>query len=92
MTQLDDLRTQIDAIDQQLISLLAQRLALVSEVGRYKAAHNLPPLDSARWQVVVESRLVMAKERGLDEKLVQAIFECIHEAALTIEAQVGTKS
>lgn len=92
MTQLDDLRTQIDAIDQQLISLLAERLALVSEVGRYKAAHNLPPLDPARWQVVVESRLAMAKERDVDEKMVRAIFECIHEAALTIEAKVGTKS
>ena len=92
MKNLADLRTQIDAIDQQLITLLAERLALVSEVGRYKAAHNLPPLDPARWQMVVESRLAMARERGVDEKLVQAIFENIHETALILEAQVGAES
>jgi chorismate mutase-like protein len=91
MTKLEDLRAQIDTIDQQLIAILRQRLTLVAEVGQYKAAHNLPPLDPVRWKAVVESRLAMAREAGVDEELVGAIFEQIHDVALRIEVTAGAK-
>ena len=48
--ELNALRDQIDAVDQQLVALLdqqlvallAQRLALVAEVGEVKSRHGLP--------------------------------------------------
>ena len=39
---LGKLRDKIDYVDQQLVDLLAQRLALVAEVGDIKSEHGLP--------------------------------------------------
>ena len=39
---LSKLRDQIDAVDQKIIDLLAERLRLVGEVGEVKAKHGLP--------------------------------------------------
>lgn len=40
--ELNALRDQIDEVDQQMIKLLARRLALVEKVGEVKSQHGLP--------------------------------------------------
>ncbi len=40
--ELNALRDQIDAVDKQMLELLAQRLALVEKVGEVKSQHGLP--------------------------------------------------
>ena len=46
--KLDELRNQIDAIDQQLVPLFTQRMALSAQVADYKKEHNLPIYVPAR--------------------------------------------
>ncbi|GFZ75973.1 hypothetical protein GCM10008018_21670 [Paenibacillus marchantiophytorum] len=41
MTQLDELRKNIDEIDQKIITLLAQRFKYTEEVGIYKSKNHL---------------------------------------------------
>ncbi|HEY4944315.1 MAG TPA: chorismate mutase [Rhizomicrobium sp.] len=41
-------RDSIDNIDAALIHLLAERFKCTQAVGRYKAAHGLPPADPGR--------------------------------------------
>ncbi|MBP9742891.1 MAG: chorismate mutase [Burkholderiales bacterium] len=48
MDILEELRTQIDAIDNELLAMLAKRQAVVKEVGEYKIKHNLPIFDARR--------------------------------------------
>ena len=50
------LRRQLDDVDEQMTSLLARRLALAGEIGRYKAAQGLPVLDEAREKEVLARR------------------------------------
>jgi chorismate mutase len=45
---LQDLRSEIDQIDKEIISLLANRFAVTRQVGRLKAQHALPAVDSSR--------------------------------------------
>lgn len=40
--ELNALRDQIDAVDKQMLELLAQRLSLVEKVGEVKSEHGLP--------------------------------------------------
>lgn len=42
MVNLDELRIQIQNIDETILRLLEQRTALVRAVGEYKKDHNLP--------------------------------------------------
>ena len=45
---LQDLRVEIDAIDDAMIKLFAQRMAVVKSVANFKKAHDLPVLDRSR--------------------------------------------
>lgn len=83
--ELETLREEIDAADQKLLEALAERMAVVKRVGEYKKQNNLPPLDQARWQKVLENKLARAKELGLSEDLVKEIYETIHKYALKLE-------
>lgn len=82
------LRQQIDEIDHKLIELLSQRMKLVTQVGMYKKNNHIPPLDTARWQQVVESRKKWAIECGLSPSFIEEIFDLLHEQALVIEEAV----
>jgi len=84
--KLADLRRQIDALDDELLQLLARRMNKVREVGRYKKARGLPPLDQQRWQTVLEMRLAGAGALQLSQEFITKLYQLIHEYALEIEA------
>ncbi len=46
--ELQDLRTEIDRIDDQLVKLFAQRMDIAAQIGDYKKARNLPVFVPAR--------------------------------------------
>jgi monofunctional chorismate mutase len=52
--ELKDLRNKIDQIDQELATLIEQRLEVVKQIGDYKKKHNLPILDQNREQEVLD--------------------------------------
>ncbi len=86
--KLNNLRKEIDLIDDQLLQTLAKRLKIVSEIGLYKKELKLPALDKKRWNEVLETRIKLGKKLRLSEKLVKKIFEAIHEEALIVEEKV----
>ena len=45
---MEELRTQIDRIDHQMVALFVQRMDVAAKIGAYKAAHQLPVLDAKR--------------------------------------------
>lgn len=85
MSQLFDLRKSIDLIDVAIIHLLAERMRIVVKVGQYKKQQNIPALDQARWKEVLSSKMATANKLGLDQNLVQDIYNIIHEHALKTE-------
>ncbi len=46
--ELNELRRQIDQVDDQMVSLFAQRMALSEQVAAYKKEHRMPVLDTKR--------------------------------------------
>ncbi|VVA43652.1 Chorismate mutase [Candidatus Roizmanbacteria bacterium] len=73
--KLEDLRKQIDAIDESIVVLLAKRMETVKKIGQLKKKINIPVLDKSRWQKVIKSK------KGYIKK----IWEIIHEEALKVE-------
>ena len=86
------LRQEIDTLDAQIIKSLAQRMRVVQKVGEYKKKRGIPPLDKIRWQKVLESKLLLARELGLDQNMIKDIYERIHQAALELESMEGPNS
>ncbi len=48
MAELSEIRDRIDAVDEQILALFKDRMALTDEVAAYKAEHGLPILDRTR--------------------------------------------
>ena len=87
--ELEALRRRIDELDKELLELLARRMAVVREVGTYKHAHRIDPLDRTRWDEVIKDRLVLAESLGLSETFVNELYELIHQHALEIETDAA---
>src|SRR5690606_27321592 len=62
--RLEGLRAGIARIDESLVALLAERVALAREVGAVKRAAGLPRLDPAREAAVVRRGTELARGVG----------------------------
>lgn len=67
-------RAEIEEIDNRLVALLAQRLALGKRTGELKAAAGLPILDPTREAAVIRRVTTEARDAGLPTEPVREIF------------------
>jgi chorismate mutase len=81
-------RKSIDNIDAALIHMLAERFRITQAVGRYKAAHALPPADPAREERQIARLRALAADADLDpefsEKFIRFVIDEVirhHEKA-----------
>ncbi len=83
-SELENLRTAIDAVDAEILSLVATRIGLVLEIADYKRGRALPIYDPARERTVID-RLIGLAPATLDAQLVRRIFERIIDESRRIE-------
>lgn len=62
MSQLEEYRAQIDAIDGQISKLFLERMAVTGQVGEYKKAQGLPVLDSGRERQVIAAKTALTDD------------------------------
>lgn len=53
--ELNELRTQINQIDDEILSLFLRRMELAAQVGAYKREHDLPILQPQREQEILDT-------------------------------------
>lgn len=70
MKTIDELRSEIDEIDDGLVSLFLQRLAVVKEVGEAKKTLSLSAEDKDRENAVIE-RLTVNKTDEEKKKITE---------------------
>ncbi len=81
---LDELRRGIDAVDQQILKLLHERVRLVMAVGEYKRERGIAVYDPARERALLD-RLCKAAEPPLDAETIRRIFERMVDEMRRIE-------
>ena len=79
MTELEEYRRQIDAIDAQLTDLFLQRMEITGRVGRYKQARGLPVLDAQR-----ERQVIADKTARTDDPARRADLAALYESIMAI--------
>ncbi len=82
---LEDYRRQIDALDQELIDVLARRFEVVKAVGHYKAGADVSVVQPARAQAVKNRAAEMAAEKGLDPDFIRELYEMMIDHAHALE-------
>ena len=84
---LEPLRSKIDDIDHELISLLSQRMAVSRRIANVKRTVHMPVYQQARWTDVINDRLRLADALGLDETFVHDMLEKIHAESVRIQME-----
>ena len=74
---LEELRVEIDKSNKEIVEAIAKRFVITRQIGEIKAKQNLPPLDKARENVVMEKVKLLARNNNLDENMIEKIFRII---------------
>ncbi len=83
--KLENLRKQIDDLDQDLLTLFAKRTNIVRKIGKLKKTHGIAPLDEKRWQKVLQGKLAKAESLNLSKDFIKKIYTLIHKYSLDLE-------
>jgi chorismate mutase len=67
-------RAEIERIDNEIIALLANRLALGKRTGELKRAAGLPILDPTREAAVIRRVTAAARDAGLPPEPIREVF------------------
>lgn len=86
--QLEKYRQQIDALDIELIDVLARRIAVVKHVGALKAKTDISVVQPKRAQAVKDRAALMGAEKGLDESFVRGVYDLMIDHAHDLEHMI----
>ena len=83
MSELEQLRGDIDTIDRQIVDLMKQRMETVAQVAEYKKANNIPVLDTGRERALLSKVGQEAGEELAD--YIQSMYRAIMAASRSYE-------
>jgi chorismate mutase len=74
LAELTRCRAEIEGIDNEIVGLLAKRLALGKRTGELKRLAGLPILDPTREAAVIRRVTGVARDAGLPSEPVREVF------------------
>lgn len=85
---INELRKQIDELDNNLMDLLSKRMRVSREIGQYKKEHNMAVLQTSRYNEILDKRGAQGSLCGMDAKFIKEIFEAIHEESVRQQIEI----
>ena len=83
--ELSEIRTKIDAVDDQLLGLFLERMALSEEVAAYKNQHSLPILNKQREREILAK---VTERAGDKERYAYHLYSTLFELARSRQAEL----
>lgn len=81
------LRERIDKLDDELLELLARRMGVSREIGAYKKEHDMPVLQTGRYEELLARRTAQAAALGMDPTFMRTVLQAIHEESVRVQLQ-----
>ena len=85
---IDQLRAQIDVIDENILFAMKSRMAVSAKIGKYKKDHNIAILQTGRWDSLLSEMVRKGGEYGLSEKFLVQVFNAIHEESVRVQNDI----
>ncbi len=90
-SKLNNLRAQIDVIDNQLIDTLGKRMKVSDGIGKLKKQRNVAVLQSNRWNAILGKMILEGESQGLSEEFVLRMFKAIHQESINHQEKIINK-
>ncbi len=85
---LENLRAQINVVDDQLIELLGKRMDVADKIGELKKEQNVAVLQSRRWNEILGNMVLEGTSKGLSEEFVLKMFKAIHQESINHQEKI----
>jgi chorismate mutase len=85
---LNNLRAQIDVVDNQIIDLLGKRMKAADGIGMLKKQKNVAVLQSKRWNEILGKMVMQGESKGLSEEFVLRMFKAIHQESINHQEKI----
>ncbi len=86
------LRSQIDELDNELLHLLAKRMRVSREIGHYKLEHDMPILQTQRYDHILNDRAAQGERMDMSGDFVKQVLEAIHSESVRQQFEVMEKT
>lgn len=88
---INEMRKQIDELDNTIMEVLAKRMRICRDIGQYKKEHNMTVLQASRYNEILDKRGAQGALFGMSPEFVKEIFEAIHEESVRQQMEVINK-
>jgi chorismate mutase len=78
ITALATLREQINHIDDELLTLIGQRMKIADKIGEYKKNNNITILQTNRWNDILARAFKKGEHLGLSKEFITKYFDAVH--------------
>ena len=88
MNILKPYRDRIDALDDKIVDLLAERLGVIREVAALKYEHGIPAVLQDRVDAVRERAAARGAEKNVDPELVRELYRRLIQFSCDLEDKI----
>jgi chorismate mutase len=88
VTALAKLREQINHLDDELMTILSQRMKIADKIGQYKKDNNITILQTNRWNEILEKASLKGEKLGLSKEFITKYFDAIHLESINHQNKV----
>ncbi len=85
---LGELRRQIDSLDDELLEILAKRMRIAREIGRYKRENRMSVIQPVRYNDLMQRRVDHGASLDLSPDFVRNVLAAIHEESVRQQIQL----
>lgn len=82
MNKLEELRNNIDHVDQEIVQLLEKRMTIVQEISQEKQAQKITILDNSREQAVLDLARQNIKNSTYQETIINTFKDIMKNSRL----------
>ena len=89
--KLQNLRTQIDVMDNQLLETIGKRMKVAEGIGALKKQKNVAVLQSKRWNEILGKMVLEGEQHNLSEEFILKLFKAVHQESINHQEQILNK-
>lgn len=86
--KLEELRAEIDKVDEAIVQYISTRMDLAEKIGEFKRDNNVTILQIKRWEEILQTRSSLGKVLGLSDEFLKKYLELIHKESIKRQTSV----
>ncbi len=87
-TAIENLRQQINQLDDELLQILAKRMKLADQIGTCKKENNITILQTERWIEILNRALANGRDLGLSKEFIIKYFDAVHMESISHQNKI----